>query len=274
MPNALGYVKPKYDGEGNKRTIGAAQVTEIDGKVKITYLTKDDWKKKDGSKIEVTFPDGKVSKIFDMDKVPVPLVPGFDEILVVTADEENGVTQFSPYEGQFKCQFVEFSRPNGENTPPIWKESEPKSWTDKKTGKTKTYTSLDFRAYYKISTNKFFKDVVLVHFLRYMFLKNEANGKAAVSFELTSPSRAKQSSHGQKLLDCMIAGGAFDSEIDWPEDGNILPELERRLQQKNVTVMITVKDGWISDISPISKLSDDAEIPHEKGIVSDNPDEM
>lgn len=246
MANALGFVKPKYAGTASKRTIGAARVQEVDGKVKISYLPKDDWKKKDGSKIEVTFPDGKVCNIFEMSQLSVNLDEGFDEILVVTSEEDKGVTQFSPYEGQFKCQFVELGHPNGAGTPAIWTESEPKSWSDK--NGTKTYTTLDFRAYYKIMPEQAFEGVVLVHFLRYMFTV-DSNNKAATSFELLSPSRAKKSSNGQKLLDCMIAGGAFDKAIDWPEDGNILPELERRLQQNNKPVMITVKDGWITDVS-------------------------
>lgn len=273
MANALGFVKPQY--EGSTRTISAAQVQTIEGKVKITYLPKPDYKKKDGSTTQPTFRDGKAAKIFEKSELPIVIEDGFDEILVVTSDEE-GVKQFSPWEGQFKCNFVEFWKPNGENTTPIWKESEPRTFNDNKTGKSRTYTTLDFRAYYKISVNPFFKDVVLVHFLRYMFADN-GNGQAAFNFELSSPSRAKQSTHGQKLLDCLSAGGALDEAIAWPEDGNILPEIERRLQKKNKQVMITVKEGWITDITPVSKLSDDIEQPvktdaqklHELGIDED-----
>jgi hypothetical protein len=255
MANALGYVKPKYEGDKSTRTIGAAQVVEIDNKVKIIYLEQDDWKKKDGSKIKITHPDGNVVKVIEMSQSPIHLEEGFNEILVVTSDEEKGITQFAPYEGQFRCQFVEFGHPNGEGTPAIWKESEPKTWSDK--NGTKTYTTLDFRAYYKVSTNPFFKGVALIHFLRYMFA--DKGGFAGYTFKLLTPSRAEKSTQGQKLLDCLISGSAVDEPIVWPEDGNILPELERRLQSKNKFVTITVKEGWITDISPVSKLSDDAE---------------
>jgi len=255
MANALVGVKPKYDGE-NKRVVGAAQVTEIEGKVKITYLPKKDWKN-NNQEVPVTFTDGKVSKIFEMSQVPVPLESGFDEVLVVHSDEE-GVKVFSPFDGTYKCEFVEFSRPNGEGTLPIWKESEPKTWSGGKGGKARSYTTLDFRAYLKISTNRFFKDVVVVHFLQYLFTDNGA-GSAAFKFELLSPTRAKQSKHGQKLIDLCTAYGMVDTPIEWPEDGNILPELEKRAQQKHKQAMVSFKDGWITDITPVSKLSDDGE---------------
>lgn len=255
MANAFGTVKPTY--EKSKRTIGAAQVTYMEGKVKITYLPKVDYKKKDGSMIEVTFPDGKVSKIFEMSAMPAVIDPGFDETLVVTADEDGSIV-FAPFNGTYKCTFEGFWKPNGENTPPIWKESEPKTWNAK--GKSKTYTTLDFRAYYKIAVNPFFKGVILTDFLRYMFAKNEANGMAAFTFEMVSPTRAKQSPQGQKLLDSLGSGGALDEQIEWPEDGNILPELERRMLKANKMVILTVKDGWVTDITPVSKLSDSDEV--------------
>lgn len=275
--NALTGVKPKYEDSGTKSVFGAAQVQEIEGKVKITYLPRKDWKT--NTDVQVNFTDGKVSKIFEMNKVPVTLEAGFDEILVVQSDEE-GVKAFLPYDGTYKATFVEFSRPNGEGTPPIWKESEKKTWSGGKGGKAKEYTTLDFRAYFKITKNPFFKDAVVVHFLNYLFTDNGA-GQAAFKFELSSASRAKQSKHGQKLLDMCNTTGMVDEPITWPEDGNILPEIEKRAQKKNKTVVLTFKDGWISDITAVSKLSDDAET-HEPGIqaeavektIADNQDEM
>lgn len=267
--SALSFVPTK--GNFEKRTIGGAQVTVVDGgKVKITYLPKIDSKTK--QEVAVSFPDGASTKIFESSKLPIQFEPGFDEILVVTATE-GGEISFSPYSASFKCRFDGFWRPNGEGTPPTWKESEPKTWNNGK-GQNKSYTTLDFRAYFVIDSNPIFKGVKLPVFLRYLFVKNEANGMTGVNFELISATRAKQSKNGQFLLDVLNSCGALDEPIAWPEDGNVLPELEARMKKANKLVRLTLKDGWVVGVEGISRIGDDFEAAPAEVVKTSNPDEM
>jgi hypothetical protein len=55
-----------------------------------------------------------------------------------------------------------------------------------------------------------------------------------------------------------------NEDIVWPEDGNILPELEKRALAFGKPVKVVLSGGWMSDFTRVSTFSEEDEAPKEK----------
>lgn len=290
-------IAPKRD--GSKTLFGAAaQVTKLDGdKFRISYFPK---RSKDGSEVPVYFPGTSISsKIFENSQLPVRIIDDeFDETLIVISsetDEGLKVTHFQPWEGTVTARFVEYYRPNGKDTPPAPYEGTRKTGGDGT--KSWDYSTLDYRAYWKIETPVFFKDEVLVQFLQYSktdfkkkvgegfkvsstFVRNEANGLCAFGFATANNNTVVEynSSKNQMTLDYLnVAGGMVEPPFPYPEDGNVLPIFEKRLQKQNRLVKLTIEKGHIVDIHKISKFDNEGvpvQVQPAASQVNSDPDEM
>ncbi len=74
---------------------------------------------------------------------------------------------------------------------------------------------------------------------------DDGNGMVAISEPLFWKGRRTNSG---KLMDWTIAH-EIDSDMEYPADGNCLPEEESRILQLNKPVRIHIQNGWIADVS-------------------------
>jgi hypothetical protein len=240
----------------SKRMTGAANFVAAEGKVKFTFLPKEGNDKYP----QPTFMGGKTSMTFDAKELPVQLPNETEDVVVITTNGDGDkIEVIAPFEGTYTAKFVSFSRPNGEGTAPIWTEEQR---TFSEGGKSREYTVLKFTAYFELTKHRLFKGVKIPFFLRYMF-QDRGDGKAGWAF-VTQNGKAKKSVNGQKLMDFCERLNCVNEDIVWPEDGNILPELEKRALAFGKPVKVVLSGGWMSDFTRVSTFSEEDEAPKEK----------
>jgi len=260
---------------GTRRVTGAASFVCTDGKVKFTFLTKEDNNPKYP---QPKFSNGDMSAIFDQNSLPIKFQDGTEDVVIITLNPDGDkIDVIAPYEGVYSAKFVNFSRPNGEGTPPMWTEEE-------KTFDAKTYTVLKFVAYFELTRSKEFKGVKIPFFMRYMF-QDGKDGFASWAFTIQN-GKAKKSTNGQRLMDFCEKLNTVNEPISWPEDGNVLPELERRALAYGKEVKVTISKGWMDSFTRVSSFGSEearpeTEILQELGAETEpkvepvsNPDEM
>lgn len=269
------------------RVVGGAEILWSEGKVRVTFLPH--WK---SGIVENKFADGKTVRLYDEKDFPFPIPAeaakeAVDGNLVVHLDKDGELVEFcTPYEWQgLSAKLVDFSRPNGKDSPPMWVEKDPYKPGDKPT--------LEFSAIYEFTHNPAFKGKRVRQAHHYMFVDN-GNGQAAWDFNVVSATQAYQGVWTQKLMDMTLKTGAVSADwlnvgiATWAE-GNILPKLLDNALRANKTVKLSFKNGWIDSIGASNKFSGDdgertvEEIKKELGVevekpvsktLSNDPDEM
>lgn len=259
---------PSTDGK-NEFVSSAATVSVIaDGKVKICYLDKFDFVKKnpDGSPAiakVVTFADGQKCKIFEFAELPMQFSKedeGVEAILRV-ASEGSKVVEFLPWnEVGLKGKFVQFSRTSGEGTDPI--PFEAKKFSEDKPD------ILQFGATFKLEGGMF--DGKLVHqYLQFSqsglgkrephrpysfstFTRDE-DGNVALGFQPT-PNGTTGYKWSDQIYDLRHCGLLEGATIPMPEDGNPLKAIEQKLQMANKLVEIEVAKGYVVSLTSAKKL--------------------
>lgn len=248
-PQSLNTPFAKPNTEFKKKVIGGATVTWIDGKVKVQFLVNPN-----SGKVENTWTDGSTVKIFEPSAFPFPTPDAaksggvIEDNLVVHLNSDGDAVEYcTPYNWDgLSAKLVDFSRPNGENTPPMW--------TEKPAYKEGQEPVLEFAAYFEFTHNPFFKGKRVRQTQHYLFCDN-GNGQAAWKFKVVSSTQAYQGIWTQKLMDTMLKTGAIPTNwpevgiAEWPEDGNILPVLLQRALKAGKIVKLNFKNGWIDSIS-------------------------
>ena len=245
--NGATYVKKGKD-DDKRKVYGNAQFLCVDGKIKFTFLPSDNPKYP-----SPTFRDGKLSEIFLPKDLPIDiwLEDGAEDVVKIGLNSDGDkIESIQPFEMQCSAKFVGLHRPNGEGTPPMWTEKE---GTYNDNGKEKPYIALNFIAYFEITGNdNIFKGVKIPYFLRYLYQEahnkvGNPTGLAEYSF-VVKPGGYIKSTHGIKLNDFQnkleITG-----DVTWPEDGNILPEIERLGLLYDKPLKINIEKGWLNSIS-------------------------
>lgn len=227
MANALGYVKPKKNQEFEKKVYGIGTVKA--GKNKVRVVIHD----KSGEEI--------FNNLFGFDALPkVPHIApdsGVHEFNIVLSPEKDTVEKLGPVEGHYLACLVDFVRSEeGADPTPMLIEKEDKDG--------KPYSYEQFMADFEVVKGPF-KGVLIRHWLRYKFVEDPDNpGFAGWDGDPSNPN----AKHLPRLVDFCEKIGATDEPIEWPEDGNVLPEILRRGLKARKVVDLTVKKGFISDI--------------------------
>ena len=186
------------------------------------------------SKVRVEFADGKFDKKFPKDALPdVPTFGSGEEaedfFVVINADKTE-IESIGPVQGIFRARCVDFSRPDGEDSDPAPYE---KSGSDGK----KEWSYMAFNAFFQITKDRF-KGVRIPKFFHYKF---KDNGKSYAKWDGSLES--KNAKWLPVLVEFCEVMEIVNEPIEWPDDGNVLPELLRRLLANKKEVDIVVKNG-------------------------------
>lgn len=241
------FAKPQT--EFAKTIVGGAEVTWADGVVKVSFLPH----YKTGQ-IENKFSNGQTVKTFPYNEFPFPVpqeamngTPIMDNLVVHLDKDADKVEQVTPYNWDgLSAKLVDFSRPNGKDTPPMWTEKPPY--------KDSSEPILEFAMYFEFTHSPLFKGKRVRQLQHYLFIDN-GQGQAAWKFSVISPTQAYRGTWTQKLMDSMLMTGCVPQNwhevgiATWPDDGNILPTLLERGLRANRTVKLNFKNGWIDSIS-------------------------
>lgn len=236
---------------------GNCQVTCSQGKVTITTHKYYD-KKTGAEKGQKKFPDGQVTKIFDVNdpKLPWTLKEGYDKPLNVHMF--GGNITFTPYEGQFQAKFIGFNRrPRDAQYPTL-------TTVDSQYG-----TRQSFLPMFEITRGLFEKSVVL-GFFTFKYYNKEKGKFTIIAFpeSMHNPGKASygyiRNPNGttgadwSDLVNSLRFCGAFpdkgEEAPDFPSPNEppekVLVFFENRMKQTNMEVTITITEGLISNISP------------------------
>ncbi len=149
----------------------------------------------------------------------------------------NGVYEAVCYELGSNQGRTEDNRPQFEYVPP----EDPRN----------TYHKEDLRKFYAAyeiledtEYGGLFKGAKPRYHMQHVFT-NDGHGMVAIEEPLFW--RGRRTNSG-KLMEWTVAH-EIDQDMEWPEDGNCLPETEQRILQLNKPVRIHITNGWISDVS-------------------------
>jgi len=191
--------------------------------------------------------DGKIDSFkVSMEELPVyPKLPTkfvLDECQVIYDADNEKVLAINPYNGVFLAVGIALGpRPDGE-------DGEPKANLVEKEGYKggKPYTVKNFHEIFKIIDH----DSVFYGSTPRLFLQDkfvdDGNGMAGYSGTDKSKWTVRLSKFGS-------AQGLFDQDITWPKDGNVLPELEKRIQNNEREVQLVFEGGFINTLLPVAK---------------------
>lgn len=192
------------------------------------------------SAVKITFEESGDSFKFTLDDLPsMPKLrpESEDTYMVVLSSDQDAIEKIGPAEGHFPAHCVDFARPE-EDADPV-----PVEGTSNYNGKETKY--LRFTAFWEIISGKY-KGLIVPQFLRYKFAE-DSDGKVMWDGNPSNP----KATHLPKLVDFCEKTGCFDSETDlgeWPDDGNILPELLNRILGRDKQVDLVIKKGYITDL--------------------------
>lgn len=202
-------------------------------------------------KVKVVFDDGSIDRTYQRDELPD--TPGFLHKLpqgksvqgmVVLSKDRTEIERIGPERGPFTVRVLDFVRPEKDAEP------RPKEYTGGgKDGKPE-YKYLAFTVMIEITEGPW-KGAVIPTFMHYKFADNGKGKAAFIGVESKSPNL-------RKLKDLCNLAGATKTQIDWPEDGNILPALLKMMKKANAEFEVLVRAGYIESFtSNDSGISDD-----------------
>lgn len=240
-------VKSTNDEKGNILYLHA-RIQTGETKARIDDLNDDAEKKLDSFKV-------------NMEDLPVyPKLPTkfiLDECQVIWDADNQKVLAINPYNGVERAVGIAIGpRPDGD-------DSEPKAQVVEKEGYKggKPYTVKNFHEIFKIvDENSVFYGSTPRLFLQDKFVET-SDGMAGYSGTDKSKWTVRLSKFGQTQ-------GLFDEDITWPKDGNVLPLLEKRIQDNEREVQLVFEGGFINTLLPVTKSPkrSEQEIKAEMGI--------
>jgi len=235
-----------------KKLVGIVEVTVGEKKAKFELVAED-------GKAQKTFANGKTTLV-----VPLEDLPAFPKLTsahtgkqfrIRMNNEGDEVEALTPVTGHYAAKLIELGpTKKGEEPTPYEKQ-------DNFPGKEES-SHLEFFAVYKIISGAFKGVQMPGYYLHYKFEKDEdGTTRFAGNFDNKKATRLFQ------LFDWGKAHGLWDEPIEW-EDVTILPVLQERALENDVTVDIIVKDGYIREILPAQD-EEPFEAPKKKHSVND-----
>lgn len=237
MANALGR-KPESESR-QYATKGLAVVKCGKEFARIEFVGKD----RQGN--DLLWDNGETTKKFRSEELPDTFVfePNTEgEYYVCTSYDKTAVFAIGPWEGTFSAKVKDFSRPEKDADPaPFLQEG-----VDKRTKK--PYSGLWFKVFWVVTDeDSEFDGVILPQKHVYQsetsgVEEDEDTGQARWRGQSDSPKAVWQ----PRLEKFLEAHDAVNKEINWPEDGNILPEILRRVKSAPVKVhRVKVEKGEV-----------------------------
>lgn len=236
MANALGY-RPKVSDEKKVYGVGTVKAGKASARVTIfdhdrkTGMVK---KNADGTPVVIFTEKFGLS---DLPSVPKIAPESEGEYNIVISRDKASVEKLGPAEGHALAKLKDFCRPEEGAAPEFYVVT-------KKNQNQEEYSYREFWADFTILKGKF-KNVDVRIWLRYIFEEDPDNeGFARWAGNPDNPNAI----HLPKLINFCDKLGMIDEDIEWPEDGNLLPELLRRGLEAGKIVDLSFKNGFISDI--------------------------
>lgn len=134
-----------------------------------------------------------------------------------------------------KMKCVDFTRNESEEPAPYEK-------TATYNGKEVTYQA--FTAFMECLDGEF-KGVKFPYWMHYKF-ENDGTGMARWAGNIEN----KKATRLRQCVEFFVMMGAVEEPIEWPDDGNILPELLARIKAAGVVVETAGKEGYITEMIP------------------------
>lgn len=215
-----------------------------------------------------TFSDG--SKSIKVNLSDLPAVPKLTErdngkqFRIRMNSEGDEIEAITPVMGHYKAKLIDLGpRKNGKDSDP---EPVEKEFTKGET----TTSHLEFFAVYKIVEGRYKGVQMPAYNLHYKF-EDDGNGMTRFAGNTENPKATRL----HQLVNWGMLHQVFEDEIEWPDDGNILPILLERALDSDVLVDITVKNGYISDVLPSQDDEDETEeTPKQKSPIDEVIDEL
>ena len=209
-----------------------------------------------------TFSDG--SKSIKVNLADLPAVPKLTEkdngkqFRIRMNSEGDEIEAITPVTGHYTAKLIDLGpRKNGKDSDP-----EPDEKDDSRFDNGKSH--LEFFAVYKIVEGRYKGVQMPAYNLHYKF-EDDGNGMTRFAGNTENPKATRL----HQLVNFGMLHKMFDEEIEYPEDGNILPTLLERALDADVTVDITVKNGYITDVLPVQDEDDEVEEAPKKRFVSE-----
>lgn len=188
--------------------------------------------------------DFKVS-MEDLPTYPkLPTKSTLDECQVIWDADNEKVLAINPYVGVFTAVGTALGpRPDGE-------DSDPKAQVVEKEGYKggKPYTVKNFHEIFKITD----KESVFYGSTPRLFLQDKF---VATSDGMAGYSGTEKSKWTVRLAKFGDTQGLFDEDITMPKDGNVLPILEKRIQNNKREVQLVFEGGFINTLLPVAQKS-------------------
>lgn len=160
----------------------------------------------------------------------------------VVLDPEGNIVGIGPWNGSFKAKVFDF----GPKTPD---GSKPMSRIKDKPNKQKpgtTYKDVMFWCIWQI-TDHGVDDGLWLGATPYQFLKDKFFKREDGMTDIMGDP-AKGNTHAARLREWGDALHLWDDDIEYPADGNVLPELLRRAKERGDELVIVVKNGNVDSI--------------------------
>lgn len=167
------------------------------------------------------------------------------ECQVVYDNREGKIVGIGPYNGSVKGKPVDL----GPKTPD---GSKPMSRIQDKPNKQKpgtTYKDVSFWCIYQI-TDADTDGGLWVGGKGFHFLKDKFYERGDGNTDIIGDTE-KTNTWAARLRDWGTQLGLWNEDIPWPADGNVLPELLRRIQEKPIEVLLIYKQGSVQEIQAI-----------------------
>lgn len=224
-----------------------------------------------GDNVRVKFHDkefnGKTTegKKYHFTRKDLPKSPKFagdisEDFYVRLNKDEDAIDYIAPMDGMFTVKLVDFTRPDGEDKPPRFVEDEKAQERYQKKEPVFVFTA------HLLVTSGDFKGVKLYKKLHYKFT-DDGEGNTMFTFD---PAQAKQKRWARcvELIKFLEVAELASSPIEWPEDGNVLPELLERAEENGVKFNVVIENGWIQNFLDIKAYSKQEE---ESDEIDDEP---
>jgi len=247
-----------------QKLVGIANYKSGETRIKFTLV-------QDG-KTEKTFKGGSTSitvNLADLPKKPKIGQNATGTIRIRMSSDGTEVEALTPVTGVFNLRLVNLGKRDGEDAPPM---PYLKTWNE---GTPKENTYLEFFAVYEITEGKFKGVQLPAYKLHYKFEEdvphNPGFTRFAGSFAYKQATRLFQLRDWGALHGLWeVTGDGVEGEpIEW-DDETILPELEERALENDISVRGVMKDGYIKELLPLDE--EDVEPYGEPDL--DNVDEI
>lgn len=179
----------------------------------------------------------------DFPKLPEDAV--IEECQVVYDNKNDKIIGIGPYNGSFRGKAIDLGPKTPDGSAPM---SRIQNKPDKK-HPGKSYKDVNFWAIYQV-TDKEIDGGLWLGAKGFCFLKDKFYNRGDGFVDIIGDSE-KANTHATKLREWGDQHHLWEEDIQWPADGNVLPELLRRLQERGDEVLLIFKKGMINEVQAI-----------------------